>query len=51
MADPILQRIVFQRFRSLPSEQVTFDNPTFVAGQNGSGKAISPTPSHSLRRR
>ena len=39
MADPILQRIVFQRFRSLPSEQVTFDNPTFIAGQNGSGKS------------
>ena len=39
MTDPILQRIVFQRFRSLPSEQVTFDNPTFVAGQNGSGKS------------
>ena len=39
MADPILGRLVFQRFRSLPSEQVTFDNPTFVAGQNGSGKS------------
>ena len=39
MADPILGRLVFQRFRSLPSEQVAFDNPTFIAGQNGSGKS------------
>ena len=39
MSDPVLGRIVFQRFRSLPSEQVKFDNPTFIAGQNGSGKS------------
>ena len=39
MADPILRQLVLQRFRSLPSERVTFDNPTFLVGQNGSGKS------------
>ena len=39
MADPILRRLVLHHFRSLPSEQVEFDNPTFVVGQNGSGKS------------
>ena len=39
MAEPVLSRLVMQRFRSLPSEQVEFDNPTFLVGQNGSGKS------------
>ena len=39
MADPILRRLVLQRFRSLAKEQVQFDNPTFLIGQNGSGKS------------
>ncbi len=39
MADPILRQLVLQRFRSLPSERVIFDNPTFLVGQNGSGKS------------
>ena len=39
MADPILRRLVLQRFRSLAKEQVQFDNPTFLVGQNGSGKS------------
>ena len=39
MADPILRRLVLYRFRSFPAEQVEFDNPTFLVGQNGSGKS------------
>ena len=39
MADPILSRLVLKRFRSFPEEQVEFDNPTFLVGQNGSGKS------------
>ena len=36
---PILSRLVLQRFRSLPAERVKFSNPTFLVGQNGSGKS------------
>lgn len=39
MTDPILCRLVLHRFRSLAKEQVEFDNPTFLVGQNGSGKS------------
>ena len=39
MAHPILSRLVLQLFRSLRSEHVEFDNPTFLVGQNGSGKS------------
>ena len=39
MKDPILSRLVLKRFRSFPEEQVEFDNPTFLVGQNGSGKS------------
>ena len=39
MSNPVLSRLVLQRFRSLRSEQVEFDNPTFLVGQNGSGKS------------
>ena len=39
MADPILRRLILYHFRSFPSEQVEFDNPTFIVGQNGSGKS------------
>lgn len=39
MTDPILSRLVLQRFRSFPAEQVEFDNPLFLVGQNGSGKS------------
>lgn len=39
MTDPILSRLVLQRFRSFPAERVEFDNPAFVVGQNGSGKS------------
>ena len=39
MADPILRRLVLHRFRSISMERVKFDNPTFLVGQNGSGKS------------
>ena len=39
MAKPILRQLILHRFRSLPLEQVEFDNPTFLVGQNGSGKS------------
>ncbi len=39
MPEPVLSRLVLQRFRSLRSEQVEFANPTFLVGQNGSGKS------------
>lgn len=39
MPGPVLSRLVLQRFRSLRSEYVEFDNPTFLVGQNGSGKS------------
>jgi predicted ATPase len=31
--------VVLKRFRSLPSERITFDNPTIFVGLNGSGKS------------
>ncbi len=37
--EPILRSLVLKRFRSIPSELVTFANPTFLVGQNGSGKS------------
>jgi predicted ATPase len=37
--DPVLQSLTLKRFRSIPAETVTFDNPTFLVGQNGSGKS------------
>ena len=39
MAVPMLRRLLLKRFRSFPSEEVEFDNPTFLVGQNGSGKS------------
>ena len=39
MADPILRRLVLHRFRSFEKEAIEFDNPTFLVGQNGSGKS------------
>jgi predicted ATPase len=37
--DPILRSLILKRFRSIPAETVTFDNPTFLIGRNGSGKS------------
>ena len=39
MSKPILSKLILKRFRSLPAEVVEFDNPTFLVGQNGSGKS------------
>lgn len=37
--DPVIRTIILKRFRSIPSEQVFLDNPTFLVGRNGSGKS------------
>jgi predicted ATPase len=37
--EPILRSLILKRFRSIPAETVQFANPTFLAGQNGSGKS------------
>lgn len=37
--EPILRSLILKRFRSIPAETVFFDNPTFLVGQNGSGKS------------
>ena len=37
--EPILRSLILKRFRSIPAEEVTFANPTFLVGQNGSGKS------------
>lgn len=36
---PTIRRLVLKRFRSIPSEHITFDNPTIFVGRNGSGKS------------
>jgi predicted ATPase len=36
---PVIKKLILKRFRSIPGEEVTFDNPTFVLGRNGSGKS------------
>ena len=38
MTVPMLRRLLLKRFRSFPSEEVEFDNPTFLVG-HGSGKS------------
>lgn len=37
--EPIIKKLIIKRFRSIPSEYVEFDNPTFLVGHNGSGKS------------
>ena len=39
MSKPFLRELKLKRFRSFPAEIVSFDNPTFLVGQNGSGKS------------
>lgn len=34
-----LKSLILKRFRSVPAECVTLSNPTFLVGQNGSGKS------------
>ncbi len=37
--EPTIRQLVLKRFRSIPSERITFDNPTIFVGRNGSGKS------------
>ena len=37
--EPTIKQLVLKRFRSVPSERITFDNPTIFVGRNGSGKS------------
>lgn len=37
--EPTIKELVLKRFRSVPSERITFDNPTIFVGRNGSGKS------------
>jgi predicted ATPase len=37
--EPTVKRITLKRFRSVPFEQIDFDNPTLFVGRNGSGKS------------
>ena len=39
MTVPMLRSLHLERFRSLPSATVEFDSPTFLVGENGSGKS------------
>ncbi len=39
MMGPLVQTLILKRFRSIPSESLDFDNPTFLVGRNGSGKS------------
>src|SRR5687767_5041487 len=36
---PAIRQLVLKRFRSIPSELITLDNPTIFVGRNGSGKS------------
>ncbi|MEX2120078.1 MAG: AAA family ATPase [Pirellulales bacterium] len=36
---PLVKSLTLKRFRSFKNAQVEFDNPTFLVGQNGSGKS------------
>ncbi len=37
--EPAIRQLVLKRFLSIPSERITFDNPTIFVGRNGSGKS------------
>ena len=39
MTMPRLRRLHLERFRSLPSATLELDNPTFLVGENGTGKS------------
>src|SRR5208283_5451707 len=34
-----ITKIIIKRFRSFPAATLTFDNPLFIVGRNGSGKS------------
>jgi predicted ATPase len=37
--EPVIRRLIVEGFRSIRSEIIEFDNPTFLVGRNGSGKS------------
>jgi energy-coupling factor transporter ATP-binding protein EcfA2 len=37
--EPVIRKLIVEGFRSIRSEVVDFDNPTFLVGRNGSGKS------------
>jgi len=37
--EPVIKKMMLKRFRSIPGEEVNFDNPTILVGRNGSGKS------------
>ncbi|MGZ5441338.1 MAG: AAA family ATPase [Thermoanaerobaculia bacterium] len=37
--EPIIKQLIVKRYRSIPAERITFDNPTIFVGRNGSGKS------------
>lgn len=37
--DPTIKELILKRYRSIPAERITFDNPTIFVGRNGSGKS------------
>lgn len=39
MKSPPITKLVLKRFRSFPAATLTFDNPLFIVGRNGSGKS------------
>lgn len=39
MNSPPITKLIIKRFRSFPRATLTFDNPLFVVGRNGSGKS------------
>jgi len=39
LMEPVVQKLILQRFRSIPNDEITFDNPMFLIGRNGSGKS------------
>ena len=36
---PFIQKLTLRNFRSIRNETVTFSNPLFLVGRNGSGKS------------
>lgn len=37
--EPTIKQLILKRYRSVPAERITFDNPTIFVGRNGSGKS------------
>ena len=37
--EPVIRSLTLKGFRSVAAERIEFDNPTFLVGQNGSGKS------------